>query len=208
MRAQYIIKRLIILLCLLVGLYPILIVAFNLDFQIVNTKLPEIRNSAIWTTAFYIHVISGGISLLVGWIPFAWKRPNQNRNSHRTFGKIYIATAIASSLTGIYLGFFSNGGTLASIGFMSLGNVWLYTTIKSYTEIRKGNITEHRRMISYSFAACFAGVTFRIWLPILTSFLSDPSLAYAISAWAAWIPNIIIMYLLNNKYHRFLFYLN
>ena len=34
-------------------------------------------------------------------------------------------------------------------------------------EARKGDIISHQKFMTYSFAACFAAVTLRIWLPIL-----------------------------------------
>lgn len=47
----------------------------------------------------------------------------------------------------------------------------------------------------YSYAACFAAVTLRIWLPLLTAaFLGDFIKAYTIVAWLCWVPNIIVAY--------------
>jgi len=44
----------------------------------------------------------------------------------------------------------------------------------------------------YSYAACFAAVTLRIWLPLLTMIYGDFVKAYVIVAWLCWIPNIIV----------------
>ncbi|GAB4428835.1 MAG: hypothetical protein OHK0039_47410 [Bacteroidia bacterium] len=45
-------------------------------------------------------------------------------------------------------------------------------------------------MISY--AACFAAVTLRLWLPILTALLGDFLPAYRIVAWLCWVPNLLV----------------
>ena len=46
-------------------------------------------------------------------------------------------------------------------------------------------------MMIYSYAACFAAVTLRIWLPMLSALIGDFVIAYRIIAWLCWIPNII-----------------
>jgi len=46
----------------------------------------------------------------------------------------------------------------------------------------------------YSYAACFAAVTLRIWLPLLMITLGDYLFAYRIVAWLCWVPNIIAAY--------------
>ena len=80
------------------------------------------------------------------------------------------------------------------LGFMGLGIVWLYSTVKAYFAIRKGDIQLHQGFMIYSYAACFAAVTLRIWLPLLTIAFQDFIIAYRIVAWLCWIPNIVFAY--------------
>ena len=52
----------------------------------------------------------------------------------------------------------------------------------------------------FSYAACFAAVTLRIWLPLLTIAMGESNSAYRIVAWLCWVPNIIVAILiLRNK---------
>ena len=51
----------------------------------------------------------------------------------------------------------------------------------------------------YSYAACFAAVTLRIWLPILLKIFGDFIIAYSIVAWLCWVPNIIVANLIVRK---------
>ncbi len=46
----------------------------------------------------------------------------------------------------------------------------------------------------YSYAASFAAVTLRIWLPLLTIAFQDFVVAYRIVAWLCWVPNIAFAY--------------
>jgi len=47
----------------------------------------------------------------------------------------------------------------------------------------------------YSYAECFAAVTLRIWLPLLTLVLGEFLTAYRIVAWLCWVPNILFAYI-------------
>ena len=57
-------------------------------------------------------------------------------------------------------------------------------------------LPHHQKMMIYSYAACFAAVTLRIYLPILSILFHDFIKAYILVAWLCWIPNIIVAYFL------------
>lgn len=61
-----------------------------------------------------------------------------------------------------------------------------------FKAIKKGNINTHIRFIILSYAACFAAVTLRIWLPVLTITMGDFVSAYKIVAWLCWVHNIMV----------------
>ena len=88
------------------------------------------------------------------------------------------------------------GGIVASSGFISLGLVWLVTTYLAFSSIKKGQIVQHQKWMIYSYAACFAAVTLRIWLPLLTLAFGEFLTAYKIVAWLCWVPNILVAFLL------------
>ena len=83
------------------------------------------------------------------------------------------------------------GGIIPSIGFISLGVIWLFTTLRAYVAVKKKDVCLHQGMMVYSYAACFAAVTLRIWLPLLSILFGEFLIAYKIVAWLCWVPNII-----------------
>ena len=111
---------------------------------------------------------------------------------HRKIGKVYVVSVLLSGLAGVYIGFFATGGIVASLGFICLGLTWLYTTLQAYRFIRNRNTESHRKMMIYSYAACFAAVTLRLWLPMLTALFHDFKTAYRIVAWLCWLPNLAV----------------
>lgn len=184
---------------LLIGLYPMIYFLIDRKFGLLNSKSVELLSNTFWNIGFYTHIIFGGIALLIGWTQFSSKMRNRRMALHRKLGKVYVVAVLLSALAGIYIGFFATGGWISSAGFICLGIVWFYTTLKAYLHIKEGEVEKHQKMMIYSYAACFAAVTLRIWLPILTIIYGDFSKAYLVVAWLCWIPNLIVGYLITRK---------
>jgi len=177
-----------------VGLYPLLYFAIDREFGLLASKSDELLANVFWNIGFYGHILFGGLALTIGWVQFSKKMRKAYLTGHRTIGKVYVIAVLISGSCGIFIAFNATGGLVTTLGFMGLGIVWLYTTIKAYFAIRKGDLALHEGLMIYSYAACFAAVTLRIWLPLLTLTLGDFNTAYRIVAWLCWIPNIIFAF--------------
>ncbi|MGN8057168.1 DUF2306 domain-containing protein [Pedobacter sp. 22163] len=184
---------------LLIGLYPTIYFLIDREFGLLNSKSVDLLTNTFWNIGFYTHIIFGGIALFIGWMQFSPKMRNRRMALHQKVGKVYVVAALLSALAGIYIGFFATGGWVSSTGFICLGIIWFYTTLKAYLYIKRAEIQKHQKMMVYSYAACFAAVTLRIWLPILTMVYGDFSKAYLVVAWLCWIPNLIVAYLITSK---------
>lgn len=175
-----------------VGLYPLISLVLNFRFPILDTKPLDLPGNIFWNIGFYSHITLGGIALLIGWVQFNKKIRNANLKAHRILGKVYVVSALISALSAIYISFYATGGFIVSIGFISLGYIWFYTTLKAYLFIKEKQIIDHKKMTIYSYAACFAAVTLRVYLPFLTLFFKDFEVAYRIVAWLCWVPNLMV----------------
>lgn len=181
-------------LAIIVGLYPLLYFVIDREFGLLASKSDALLSNVFWNVGFYGHILFGGLALLIGWIQFSKKLRNANLKRHRNIGKVYVISAIISGTCGIYIGFYATGGLISSLGFISLGIIWLFTSIKAYFAIRKRDLQLHQGLMIYSYAACFAAVTLRIWLPLLGFVVGDFETAYRIVAWICWVPNVIFAY--------------
>ena len=177
-----------------IGLYPLLYFFLDRKFGLLASKSEEVLGDVIWNIGFYGHILLGGLALMIGWIQFSKKIRARSINLHRNVGKVYVIATIISGVCGIFIAFNATGGIITTLGFIWLGLVWLYTTLKAYSAVRNGDIELHQGMMIYSYAACFSAVTLRIWLPLLTIGFGDFTMAYQIVAWLCWIPNIIFAY--------------
>jgi len=195
-------KILFVLICIfafLIGLYPLIYVFLDHKQTFLSSKNPEILHSLIWKILFFAHIIFGGLSLLIGWRQFGKNFREKHPKTHRIIGIIYIFSVVISSISGIYIGFFANGGWISALGFISLGLIWFGTTVKSFLEIKKSNIMKHQNLMIYSYACTFAAVTLRLWFPLLKSLTGDPQISYLIVAWLCWIPNLIVACFINKS---------
>ena len=187
------------LLCILIGLYPLMYVFVENPPGLLESKDQVFLESRLWYTAFYMHILWGGLALLVGWSQFSSKLRRKRLKLHRKLGIIYTISVLFSGLAGVYLGIYATGGLISSLGFILLGLIWLSSTGIAFRAILKKNIQKHQKWMIISYAACFAAVTLRIWLPMLMSIFGEFLIAYRIVAWLCWVPNIIVALIIINR---------
>lgn len=182
-----------------VGIYPAIYFFVNSRFGLLSTKSELVLNSTIWNIFFYTHIFSGGIALLIGWIQFNKQLREKRLKWHRNIGKTYVLLCLISSLSALVIAQNATGGLISILGFSFLALFWLYFTFKGYVAIRQREVVKHQNFMLLSYAATFAAVTLRIWLPVLVLIVDDFFLAYKITAWVCWVPNIIVAWLIIKK---------
>lgn len=190
---------LIVLLAILVGLLPLSYIEQDTTSGFLELKEKALLNSWAWQIAFNAHIISGGIAIMIGWIQFNKKLISRRLKWHRTVGKVYVVASLICGLSGIYVGFHAYGGPIAAAGFVTVGIIYFYTTLKAYWHIRNKQIAPHQKMMMFSYAACLAAVTLRLYVPFLTFYLGDYLLAYRVVAWLSWMPNLLIANILSKS---------
>jgi len=178
----------------LIGLYPLIYLFLDKRFGLLATKTPELLNSGLYNVAFFGHILFGGLALAIGWLQFNTNLRKNKIKHHRRIGRVYIFSALISGICGFYIGFYATGGIVSILGFISLAVIWLTTTTAGFLAVLNRKFDRHEKLMIFSYAACFAGVTLRIWLPILSTLLGDFLPAYQIVAWLCWLPNIIVAY--------------
>ena len=188
-----------VVLAIVIALYPGIYFIIDRKFGLLSSKPIELLTNSFWNIGFYTHILLGGLALLIGWTQFSSKIRDNNLTLHKRIGKIYVIAVFLSSITGICIGFFATGGFPSSLGFICLGIIWFSTTLKAYINIHNRQIVKHQKMMIYSYAACFAGVTLRIWLPLLIIIFGNFITAYTIVAWLCWVPNLFVANLITRR---------
>ncbi len=171
----------------------------NISFLMI--KQTEVEQRPEYLYFFYTHVYTSIFVLLSGFLAilrkdFGWK------SFHRNMGKIYIFLILfLAAPSGIYMGFFANGGLFSKISFVILGLLWWFSTFKAYQLARQKRFKEHKQWMWRSFAFTLSAITLRMWKVIIVYlFHPNPMDVYQIIAWLGWIPNILIIeYLISKK---------
>jgi uncharacterized membrane protein len=179
---------------ILIGTMPFIILSKGMKFGIEEAKDAALYLNLFWKNSFYVHVIVGGLPLLLGWTQFIPKLRAKYPKVHRFIGKIYVVTFLITALTGFFISFYATGGLIAALGFGTVALIAFFTTLKAYLDIRKGDVVSHQKMMIYSYACCFAAVTFRFWQMILLTTFDDPDMNYKIASWIGWVPNLFVAY--------------
>jgi Predicted membrane protein (DUF2306) len=139
-----------------------------------------------------VHASCAGIALLLGpWQFFASIRARRPV-VHRWIGRSYVTLCLVGGLTGAVLAWNTSAGELARWGFLLLALTWLTVTGLAYLAVRRRDFVSHRRWMIRSFALTFAAVTLRLYIPLSAIAGLSMAFAYPLTAWAAWVPNLIV----------------
>lgn len=151
-------------------------------------------HSKVWRTAFYIHVFTSILTLMAGFTQFSGFILKEHKPLHRVMGRIYVIAVIFINFpSGMILAFYANGHLPSRIAFIMLDSLWFWFTLKAFIEIRRGNVSAHKRFMMRSYALTFSAITLRTWKLILSNtFVIDPVTLYMIDAWMGFVPNLLL----------------
>lgn len=154
----------------------------------------------------YAHVFASAVAISIG--PFQLLASMRRRfvRLHRWMGRVYLGIGVlVGGLAGLYMATFAFGGIVSKLGFALLAVLWLYTGLRAFLAIRRGEVTEHRRWMVRNFSLTLAAVTLRILLPASQIAGIPFELAYPAIAWLCWVPNLLVAERFFNKAQRNLF---
>jgi len=143
------------------------------------------------TLMLIVHIAGMLVAAVLGPFQFLRFLRDRHRWLHRWTGRLYIAGAVIGGAGGLYMAQYSASGWVSNIGFGLLAVLLLTFTSLAYVRIRAGNVQSHREWMTRSFALVFGAVTLRIYLPLLEGALGEQD-GYALVAWLAWAPNLIV----------------
>lgn len=176
-------------------------IPLNPNVSFLMIKQTEVQDRPEYLSFFYTHVYTSIFVLFFGFLAIL-RKDFGIKNFHRNIGKVYIfLILILAAPSGIYMGFFANGGYLSKISFVILGSLWWFSTYKAYQSARQKRFKEHKQWMWRSFALTLSALTLRIWKVIIVYlFHPNPMDVYQIIAWLGWIPNILLIeYLITKK---------
>ncbi|MDA1906336.1 DUF2306 domain-containing protein [Bacillus cereus] len=157
--------------------------------------------SEFWYSMLFTHITTSIVALVIGPFTLSTKFRERNINRHRIAGRIYMVGILLGGVSGLYLSFYATGGLVAKLGFGLLSVFWLTSAYQALHRVKNKKINDHRNWMIRNYALTFATVTLRIWLPLFIVLfgIEHFELSYAIIAWLAWVPNLIVAELFIRK---------
>ncbi|GIG62602.1 hypothetical protein Lfu02_69740 [Longispora fulva] len=158
-------------------------------------------NRPAWAQGFfYLHVVCGGLALLLSPVQFATRLRRRAPRLHRLTGRIVIAAIVLGGTAGAVLAPMSLAGPIGTAGFGALAVLWVLFAIAAIRTARAGDLTAHRRWAVRAFAMTYAAVTLRLWLVALVPLMSGDGIthpeaflrAYVIVPFLCWVPNLLV----------------
>lgn len=148
----------------------------------------------LYKIAFYFHIISTPIALLIGTIQVFFNLNNRFKKSHQLLGKIYVfLILIICAPSGLIMSFYSFGGILSIISFLLLSVLLFYYTFKSYRAILNGDVKKHTENIIRSYLLLISAILLRILSFVFIHYFNwEGETMYTTIAWLSWLPSLII----------------
>ena len=164
------------------------------EVSFLQIKQTEVSGIKAYLPIFYVHVYSAIFVLLAGFTQFNSKILSRYPKIHKWLGYFYAGIVLfLAAPSGIFIGWFANGGLMAKTSFVILGILWFCFTLNAVLLILKRKITDHKKFMYRSFALAASAITLRLWKVILVYlFHPAPMDVYQIIAWLGWIPNLLI----------------
>lgn len=134
-----------------------------LTFDPAQTNVPAPEGFAAHYALLVGHVLCGTVAMVTAcfqiWPAFRARHPK----AHRVMGRVYVlAGVLPGGVLGIAVGVASPFGPVVRAANVTLGILWLATTIAGFRMARRRRFVEHRRWMVRSFWLTFAIITTRV----------------------------------------------
>jgi hypothetical protein len=167
---------------------------FNPTYGFLKLKQAAVA-SGFYLPFYYCHVLVGGLILLAGFIQVSTWFRNRWTTLHRKVGYFYVfGILFFAAPGGLMMSFFVDRGWAVLISFLLQSCLWFYFTTIATLKIKAGDVSAHELWMWRSFSLTLAAITLRLYI-FFSSFYFDLSqpIAYAIIAWASWLPNVLFV---------------
>jgi hypothetical protein len=158
----------------------------NFDAEFLRGRQSYFAGGYQW--AFYAHIVSGPISLVLGLILISERFRKRFPKWHRSLGKAQAAVVLfLLSPSGLWLAYYAQTGTFAAIGFALLAVATGMCVLLGWRSAVKRQFIEHRRWMLRCFLLLCSAVIVRIVGGLATVTSLGDSWIYPVTAWASWL---------------------
>ena len=150
------------------------------------------RRFAVHPFVTLLHVIPGGLFLLLAPLQFSERVRRGHVRLHRWSGRSLLPLAFVSAASGLYFGLLMPyGGTGEAAAIALFGGIFLVAVSRAFLAIRRRQMARHREWMIRAFAVAIGTSTVRLVALVLDLTLTPagvaPRDAFVLSIWIGWI---------------------
>jgi len=141
--------------------------------------------------ATLLHVLPGGIFLLLAPFQFSSRVRNRHIRFHRWSGRLLVLAGLVAALTGLYFGLLMPyGGPGEATAIALFGGLFVTAVSMALAAIRRHQVARHREWMIRAFAVAIGISTVRIVGAVLDLTLTPagfaPPAIFVLSLWTGW----------------------
>jgi uncharacterized membrane protein len=141
--------------------------------------------------ATLLHVLPGGIFLILAPLQFSARIRRRHIRFHRWSGRFLALAGFAAGLAGLYFGLLMPYGGLGEASAITFfGGLFVFSVVRAVVAIRRHQVARHREWMIRAFSIAIGISTVRIVAAVLDLALSPAGLRppdlFALSLWMGW----------------------
>jgi hypothetical protein len=144
--------------------------------------------------AFYTHIVSSPIALLLGVILISERFRLRFPVWHRYLGRIQgVCTLLLVTPSGIWMSYHAATGAVAAMGFCALGLATATCVALGWRSAVHRRFAEHRRWMWRSFLLLCSAVVIRVVGGVTVVAAIDAEWPYPLAAWMSWLAPLAVL---------------
>jgi hypothetical protein len=138
--------------------------------------------------AFYVHLVSGPATLLLGTILLSDRFRTRARAWHRRLGRVQGACVLLALVpSGLWMAGYAATGTVAALGLGSLAVATAVCVLLGWRAAVTRRFADHRRWMLRTYMLLLSAVVIRLMGGAATAIGFDALWLYPLSCWASWL---------------------
>lgn len=138
--------------------------------------------------AFYAHIASGPVTLLLGLVLLSHRFRSWSPRWHRLLGKIQLACVLLLvAPSGFWMAFSTLGGPIAGVGFATLALATGFCAYLGWRSAVRRRFAVHRRWMCRCYLLLCSAVVLRLTAGLFTVTSFEGAWTYSMAAWTSWL---------------------
>jgi uncharacterized membrane protein len=139
----------------------------------------------------YVHVVLGGLFLLVAPLQFSGRLRRRSPSVHRWNGRVLVGVAVTLAVSGLFFGaFVPLAGAAERVVVLVFTTVLIVALVAAVVSIRRGAVRSHRAWMIRAFAVMIGIATIRVVAPgldiVMTPLGFAPETVFVTALWTGW----------------------